>query len=425
MKKTLRFFMASLLLLTFIIGCQPKKEEKKEAEKTEKKEVEITVMLPDYGLPPEDMLKEFKEETGITVKTLPTSWDDIKSKVSIAAAGKKAAADIIEVDWSWIGEFQSAGWLEPLEINEDTQKDILSLDYFKVDGKYYAMPHFNDLRVAYINKEMLKKAGVETLPSKWSELESVMDQLQAKDVIKNPMLYPLGAEENATTSFITLVYTRSGEVFNKDNTLNKANALEALQMIKKYLDKGYINPETISADGGTVYKGIINGNGAFLIGPTFYITSANDPKESKVVGQISTLPIPGKEGAATKTVAFTEAMGISAYSENKEAAKKFIEWVSRPEVQFKLSKAINLTPTRTSVIQKMTDEGTIPGGPGSLIEQAKIVGSPFPNGVPKYYTKMSTEIFNIINQMAQGKLTPEQAADQMEQKVNELAKANS
>ena len=202
MKKTLRFFMASLLLLTFIIGCQPKKEEKKETEKTEKKEVEITVMLPDYGLPPEDMLKEFKEETGITVKTLPTSWDDIKSKVSIAAAGKKAAADIIEVDWSWIGEFQSAGWLEPLEINEDTQKDILSLDYFKVDGKYYAMPHFNDLRVAYINKEMLKKAGVETLPSKWSELENVMNQLQAKGVIKNPMLYPLGAEENATTSFI-------------------------------------------------------------------------------------------------------------------------------------------------------------------------------------------------------------------------------
>ena len=117
-------------------------------------------------------------------------------------------------------------------------------------------------------------------------------------------------------------------------------------------------------------------------------------------------------------------MGISAYSQNKEAAKKFIEWVSRPEVQFKLSKAINLTPTRTSVIQKMTDEGTIPGGAGSLIEQAKIVGSPFPNGVPKYYTKMSTEIFNIINQMAQGKLTPEQAADLMEQKVNELAKNN-
>ena len=425
LKKSINFFIAAILLFTVLTGCQSKNGQKTEEKSSEKKETEITLMLPDYGIPPEEMLKEFKDETGITVKTLPTSWDDIKSKVSIAAAGKKAAADIIEVDWSWIGEFQSAGWLEPLELDETTQKDILSLDYFKVNGKYYAMPHFNDLRVAYINKEMLKKAGIEgQLPAKWSELEKVMEQLQSKNIIKSPMLYPLGAEENATTSFITLVYTRNGEIFNKDNTLNKANALDALQMIKKYLDKKYIDPHSVSADGGDVYKGIINGNGAFLIGPTFYITSANDPKESKVVGQISTLPIPGKDGSAVKTVAFTEAMGISAYSQNKEAAKKFIEWVSRPEVQFKLSKAINLTPTRTSVIQKMTDEGTIPGGAGSLIEQAKIVGSPFPNGVPKYYTKMSTEIFNIINQMAQGKLTPEQAADLMEQKVNELAKNN-
>ena len=36
MKKTLRFFMASLPLLTFIIGSHPKKDETKETEKTEK-----------------------------------------------------------------------------------------------------------------------------------------------------------------------------------------------------------------------------------------------------------------------------------------------------------------------------------------------------------------------------------------------------
>ena len=427
LKKNLNLTILLILLAAIIMGCGSKKEaETKTAENKDrtKENTEITLMLPDYGLPSQEMFDEFKKETGITVKTLPTSWDDIKSKVSIAAAGKKAAADIIEVDWSWVGEFQSAGWLEPLEIDEATQKDILSLEYFKIDNKYYAMPHFNDLRIAYINKEMLKKAGVEKLPETWSELEKVMDQLKAKNIIKNPLLFPLGAEENATTSFLTLVYTRSGEVFNSDNTLNKANALDALQLLKKYLDKGYISPENVSASGGDIYRGIINANGAFLIGPTFYVTKADDPKSSKVVGQITTLPIPGKEKPATKTVAFTEAMGISAYSTNKEAAKKYIAWISKPENQLKLGKTLDITPTRTSVIQQMTDEKSIPGGPGSLIEQAKIVGSPFPNGVPKYYTKMSTEIFNIINQMAQGKLTPEQAADKMEQKVNELAKEN-
>ena len=37
---------------------------------------------------------------------------------------------------------------------------------------------------------------------------------------------------------------------------------------------------------------------------------------------------------------------------------------------------------------------------------------------------MSTEIFNIVNQLGQGKLTAEQAADLMVEKVNALAKEN-
>ena len=48
-----------------------------------------------------------------------------------------------------------------------------------------------------------------------------------------------------------------------------------------------------------------------------------------------------------------------------------------------------------------------------------------PNGVPKYYTRMSTEIFNIVNQLGQGKLTAEQAVDLMVEKVNALAKENN
>ena len=423
MKKTLRFFMASLLLLTFIIGCQPKKEEKKETEKTEKKEVEITVMLPDYGLPPEDMLKEFKEETGITVKTLPTSWDDIKSKVSIAAAGKKAAADIIEVDWSWIGEFQSAGWLEPLEVDEATQKDIPSISYFKVNNGIYAVPYANGLRLAYINKEMLSKAGVTEFPKTWTEMEAVFDKLKESKAIEYPMLFPLNAEEKTTTSFLTLAYTRNNKIFNDDDTLNKESALDALKLIKQFVDKGYINPASVSTPGIDTFRGINNAQGAFLIGPTSFITSSNDPKSSKVVGQITTIPVPGIDGPAKQTITFTEAVGVSAYSENKEAAKKFVEWFSRPETQLKLNKAINNTPTRTSVIEQMVKEGIIKT-PGSIVEQSKIVASPFPNGVPRYYTKMSTEIFNIINQLGQGKLTPEAAADLMEQKVNELVKAN-
>ena len=416
------FSIISLSLVFMLTACQNKKEETKETEKN-KENAEITVMIPDWGAPTEEMLKEFKDETGITVTVLPTAWDDIKSKISIAAAGKKAAADVIEVDWSWVGEFDSAGWLEPLQVDEATQKDIPSISYFQVKDKIYAIPYANGIRLSYINKEMFSKAGINEAdyPKSWSEMEAIFDKLKQNKIIEYPMLFSLNAEEITTTSFLTIAYTRNGKIFNNDDTLNKESALDILQLLRKYLDKGYINPASTSTPGIDVFRGINNAQGAFLIGPTSHITSTNDPKVSKVVGQITTIPAMAKDGPAKETVTFTEAVGISAYSQNKEAAKKFIEWFSRPETQLKLNKAINNMPTRTSVIEEMVKNGTIKD-PGSIIEQSKIVVSPFPNGVPKYYTKMSTEIFNIINQMGQRKLTPEQAADLMKQKVNELAK---
>lgn len=421
LKRKIRLLTAIILIMSVFIGCQSNKNE--ETKKENKEGAEITLMIPDWGAPTEEMLAEFKAETGITVKVLPTAWDDTKSKISIAAAGKKAAADVIEVDWSWVGEFQNAGWLESLEVDETTQKDIPSVSYFKVGNQIYAVPYANGLRLAYINKDMLSKAGISEYPKTWTEAEAVFDKLKRNKITDYPMLFPLNAEEKTTTSFLTLAYTRNGKVFNNDDTLNKESALDTLQLIKKYIDKGYINPASVSTPGIDTFRGINNAQGAFLIGPTSFITSSNDPKVSKVVGQITTIPVPGIDGPAKQTITFTEAVGVSAYSQNKEAAKKFVEWFSRPEIQLKLNKAINNTPTRTSVIEQMVKEGIIKT-PGSIVEQSKIVASPFPNGVPKYYTKMSTEIFNIINQLGQGKLTPEEAANKMEEKVDELVKLN-
>ena len=114
----------------------------------------------------------------------------------------------------------------------------------------------------------------------------------------NPMLFPLNAEEIATTSFLTIAYTRNGKIFNDDDTLNKESALDILQLLRKYLDKGYINPASTSTPGIDVFRGINNAQGAFLIGPTSHITSTNDPKVSKVVGKITTIPAMAKDGPA-------------------------------------------------------------------------------------------------------------------------------
>ena len=65
------------------------KEAKNDIDKTldKNKGEEITFMVPDWGNPGEELIKEFQEETGIKVIVNEVSWNDIRNKVAIAASG--------------------------------------------------------------------------------------------------------------------------------------------------------------------------------------------------------------------------------------------------------------------------------------------------------------------------------------------------
>ena len=59
-----------------------------------------------------------------------------------------------------------------------------------------------------------------------------------------------------------------------------------------------------------------------------------------------------------------------------------------------------------------------------MIEQAKLIASPFPNSVPVYYNEMSKAIYNAVNGMALGNLSVDEAFTQMDKKIKELIEEN-
>lgn len=419
-KRILGFLLAIVFVLT---ACsQPDSENSKPAQKeTSTKETqEISFMIPDWGAPPQEMLDEFKQETGITVNVETVSWDDIRNKVSIAAGGKTAPADVYEVDWAWVGEFASAGWLEPLTVADKDKADFKALDTFTYDGKVVALPYANDFRVGYYNTEMYEKAGVDE-PVTWDQVQANSKIIKEKGVVEYPYAIPLGAEEGATTSLFWLTFLRDGAVFNDDNTLNKENVMKSLEFVDGMLKDGLIDPANASGSGMDSYRKITDGSAAFMVGPTSFSSRVNNPEESSVVGKVKTIVPPGGEGKAQQTMALNEGIGVSAYSENKEAAVKFVEWYTSEQTQEKLYAANNTIPTRTSTLTKLVENDTIKNGQ-VLLDTSNIIKTVFPNGVPKYYTEMSTAVFNAVNKMALGELTPEQAFDEMNTKITELAK---
>ena len=122
-------------------------------------------------------------------------------------------------------------------------------------------------------------------------------------------------------------------------------------------------------------------------------------------------------------MALPEALGITKFSNNKEAARKFIDWYTSAEIQEKLNEELGNLPTRNSVLEKLVNEGKITNA-GAMIEQAKLIASPFPNGVPVYYNEMSNAIYNAVNGLALGNLSVDEAFTQMDKKIKELIEEN-
>lgn len=415
-----KFWVTTFLTLSGILVLTGCSKEKNEGTVKENKNQEITFMIPDWGVPPQSMLAEFEKEKGIKVNIETVSWDDIRNKIAIAASGNKAAADVFEVDWSWIGEFEDAQWLEPIELSQEDIKDIPSISTFIVNDRVLAVPYANDFRIGYYNKVIYQQAGLDE-PQTWNDVMKDMEILKEKNILKYPYTFPLNANEATTTSFIWLTYLRDGKVFNDDGTLNRENALTTLNFINDMLKKGLINPANLTLNGLDTYRQILSKDAAFMVGPTSFIARSVDPDQSKAIGEIEVILPPGKDSKATQTMALTEAVGVSSLSENKEAAKEFVKWYTSKETQKAFFKEISAIPTRTSVLNEVIDAGEIKNS-GAMKETSILVKSPFPNGVPAYYTEMSNSIYNAINSMASGNLTPEEAVDQIDSKIQELIK---
>ena len=384
-----------------------------------KEEDSITFMAPDWAIPTDDQLQAFTDETGIQVMVNEVGWDDIRDKMITASAGGNAAADVVEVDWSWVGEFYAAGWLEPLEVSDETRADIPTLETFTKDGKILAIPYANDYRLSYYNTKQYEDAEITQEPQTWDEVYQNCKTLKEKGICEYPFALPLNAEEKTSTYLMWLAYTMNGIVFNDDGTLNKDSVLAALRYEEQLIRDELVDPADKTSSGMDTYKRILSGSANFLTGPTSFVSKSTSEEDCSVIGEITPILVPGKEAKATVTMALPEALGITRFSKNKESADKFIKWYTSAGMQEELNETNTAIPTRNSVLKKLIDDGRIQNA-GAMMEQAEFIDSPFPDGVPAYYAEMSNAMYNAIHKMALGKMTAEEAYAEMDSKISDL-----
>ena len=132
----------------------------------------------------------------------------------------------------------------------------------------------------------------------------------------------------------------------------------------------------------------------------------NDPKQSKVAGQVEAILVPTASGE-TRSFGLPEALAIPNVSANKDAAIAFVKWFTSKDFQ-KKNVVNGFLPTRTSALSELNDAGKLNSG-AALVAQSKTVEPLFPQGTPPWYPQFSSGVNTAINSAAKGQMTVDQA----------------
>jgi multiple sugar transport system substrate-binding protein len=378
----------------------------------------ITYLTPPWAVPPNaESFAAFQAESGITVEVQSLPSDQLYSRVQVASAGGQEPADVIFLSEEAPSNIVATGNMMPLNAYIDATPDlnideIDRLDFWTINGDVYGITSYVQLVMMDYNAERYAQAGVEGLPTTWLDLWNAATALKAEGIDEYPVA--MGAID---WSWYLIALSMGDPMFDAD--LNPvfadegSKAREAMQYLLDLFASELISPELLS--GSTTQHQIFwSGSGTFHQGWQGSVRVGNNPDISQQAPNVAYLPLP----EAGNTWSLDAAIGISAASDNPDAAWEFIQWYLGAENQIDIFNAVGLIPSRTSAQQALDDQDLIEGY-DVIVDQGTRVTQ-----LPRYalwWGPFTNTVSEMILQAAQsGGMTGDEVIDALADEWNDL-----
>ena len=262
-------------------------------------------------------------------------------KFSLACEGG-VGPDIVTL-WSSAYAKNVKDDLLPLDrfITKEERQIITGWDTVMFDGITYGYPtNDSGVQVIYYNKTVLSRAGLDfesNYPQTMDEFYNTCEELRKAGETPLLISYKNGGMDAATMSYWFGQMVDSVNVFydlaeGKTDFRKQSMFINAAQKERELYTRGYTNVDVLSADESSLMARFIKGDGAMIIGNTWYIDSLQELGD-----QVGIIPLPSISSNANITGTGTGGpgllLGISGTSKQADSAVKFIKFLmSRDEM---------------------------------------------------------------------------------------------
>jgi multiple sugar transport system substrate-binding protein len=284
-----------------------------------------------------DTMKKFAEQfhelhPNITIDFQDVPAEEITDKLLTQVAGS-TAPDVAYLDQSAVGDFATRSALVDLNDYVAASSAVKPDDYVPAfvdaatfEGKLYGLPFDGESTGLFYRTDLFQAAGIQAPPKTWAEFEEAAKKLTNKD--KKQYGFILFASEAAYYWYPWLWQT-GGKLLSEDgkqilfNNDDGKRAAEFYVRLKDYSPEDFFSSN--SYDGRVAFA---NGTVAmYVAGAWFAGTLRSEFPDTE--GKWAAAPLPQDKQCAT-TVA-GDTLVIFQQSKNKDAAWKWIEFLSAPQ----------------------------------------------------------------------------------------------
>lgn len=349
MNRTVRLGATTLALTALIAGCGRGDAEddapQETGEAVEEGAASGTVEVWAMGTEGEELgafAAAFTEENpDVEINVTAVPWDAAHDKIATAIAGGQTP-DISMIGTTWMGEFAATGALDPTP-------DLIDGSTFfdgawgttDVGGTNYGVPWYVETRVLYYRSDLVPEP-----PADWEGLTAMATDAKAAGAEWGINLQP--GQTGAWQTFMPFAWQAGAQMVNEDATEFTIDSPEFVEALTKYQSFFTEELAPTALPTGSLEPDFMAGKiASFVSGPWHVgILEELDPAGMANVGLA---PLP----AGAQEASFIGGANLAVFkdAENRDAAWKFVEWLSRPETQVQWYQTVKDLPSVASAWQ--------------------------------------------------------------------------
>ena len=295
-----------------------------------------------------------REHPALRVELQQIPWTAAHEKLLTAYAAD-ALPDICQLGNTWVPEFAELNALEPLQPYVNDSTVVEQQDYFEgiwdtnvVDGHVYGVPWYVDTRLLFYRKDLLAAAGYDKPPQTWAEWKTAMAAIKrqrGKD--RYAVLLPL----NEFEQLLSLALQQDDPLLiDGRSNFDSAGFRKALGFYVGMFEED-LAPPMSETQISNVWDEFFNGMFAFYVSGPWNIREFRKRAPPELKDAWGTAPLPGPDGPGAGIAGGTSLV-LFRNSPRKDAAWKFVEFLSRPDIQEQFHAEIGDLPPRRSTWER-------------------------------------------------------------------------